>query len=55
MIFVVGLQNPDHVEVDEFVYTGPSWPMARAALDSLVLKGVGRPFLDVIPETEPEA
>ena len=55
MVFVVGLQNPDHVEVDEFVYKGPSYLMARSALDSLVLKGVGHLFLDVIPETELEA
>lgn len=50
MLFLVCDDN------DRVIYDGGSWPMARAALDSLVMKDKGCPRLHcwAEPETEKE-
>ena len=36
------------------VYEGSSWPMARAALDHIMLEDKGCPFLVTYPDSESE-
>ena len=37
-------------EAGHLVYEGESWPMARAALDSIILAGEGLPKLVITPK-----
>ena len=48
MMFIVWTRK------DGVIYNGGSWPMARAALDSIVLADDACPIMVAVPEMEEE-